>query len=245
MDVDQEFTVADLSIKWKSKVELYNLLSREGKVFLPPIKESTQTFLRQIMHGDKRYIKLNKVLVIQVPQYKGLYVKDIMKFARSKIKIDDYLPEFEYNKEPNRQWLCNVVNSLIPEDFQNFIDEQVNLRRQFLLRHQNLKMTVHPEFVNIFKSSKAISFEKGKSHYLARFPKKSVYQTKYESIVEEKKELEKQASEQNYNIRLLNDKILEFEEIEKKHDEYADKLHKLFELGVITEEGDFIKNDMN
>ena len=83
------------------------------------------------MHGDKRYIKLNNVLVIQVPQYqyKGLYAKDIMKFARSKIKIDDYLPEFEYNKEPNRQWLCNVVNSLILEDFQSFIDEQVNLGR--------------------------------------------------------------------------------------------------------------------
>ena len=66
------------------------------------------------MHGEKRYIKLNKVLVIQVPQYKGLYVKDIMKFARSKIKIDDNLPEFEYNKELNSQRLCNIMNSLIP-----------------------------------------------------------------------------------------------------------------------------------
>ena len=61
MDVDYEFTVADLSIKCKSKAELYNLLSREGNIFLPPSKDWTQQFMRDLMHWDKRHIKLNKV----------------------------------------------------------------------------------------------------------------------------------------------------------------------------------------
>ena len=245
MDVDYEFTVADLSIKCKSKAELYNLLSREGNIFLPPSKDWTQQFMRDLMHWDKRHIKLNKVRVIQVPQYKGLYVNDILKFAKTKIRIEEYLPEFDYQREPNRQWLCNLVNSLIPEEFKLFIDEKVKLRRQALIKQQNLKMTIHPDFANIFKSSNAISSERGKSYFLTRLPKKSVYQQKYEEIRKEKKELEKQTKDQNYKIQFLNDKILDYEEIEKKHDEYSSKLHKLFELGLISEDGEPIKNEMD
>ena len=152
MDVDNEFTVADWIIKCKSKNELYNLLSREGKIFLPPAKDWTQKFMRELMHSEKRHIKLNKVRVIQVPQYEGLYVKDIIKFAKTKIRIEEYLPEFEYHKDPNRQWLCNLINSLIPEDFQDFIDNKVKLRRQSIIKQQNLKMIINPDFVNIFKS---------------------------------------------------------------------------------------------
>ena len=173
MDVDHEFTIADLSAKCKSKTELFNLLSREGKIFLPPAKDWTRQFMRELMHGTKQHIKLHKVKVIQVPQYEGLFVKDILKFAKTKVDIDEYLPEFEYNKEPNRQWLWNLVNSLVSDDFQNYIDEKVKLRRQNVIKQQNLRMTINPEFVNIFKSSNAISSEKGKSHYLARLPKKS------------------------------------------------------------------------
>ena len=94
MNVDNEFTVADLSIKCKSKNELYNLLSRERKIFLPPAKDWTQQFMRELMHSEKRYIKLNKVRVIPIPQYERLYVKDIIKFAKTKIRIEEYLPDF-------------------------------------------------------------------------------------------------------------------------------------------------------
>ena len=75
--------------------------------------------MRELMHGSKQYIKLHKVKVIQVPQYEGLFVKDILKFAKTKVDIDEYLLEFEYNKEPNRQWLWNLVKSLVSDDFQN------------------------------------------------------------------------------------------------------------------------------
>ena len=104
--------------------------------------------------------------------------------------IDEYLSEFEYNKEHNRQWLWNLVNSLVSDDFQNYIDEKVKLRRQKIIKQQNLRMIINPEFVSIFKSSNVISSEKGKGHYLTGLPKKSSYQQKYEDIFEENKELE-------------------------------------------------------
>ena len=94
------------------------------------------------------------------------------------------------NKEPKRQFLWNLENSLVSDDFQNYIDEKVKLRRQNLIKQQNLRTTINPEFANIFKSSNTIFSEKGKSHYLARLPKKFSYQQKYEDIFEENKELE-------------------------------------------------------
>ena len=47
------FTVLDLSSKWRSKTELYNLLIRQRKVYLPPKHDSTQSFLQDVMKGKK------------------------------------------------------------------------------------------------------------------------------------------------------------------------------------------------
>ena len=74
MDLDQILTVNDLSVKFKSKIELYNLLTREGNIYLPPKQESTQKYLREIMLGNKLFVKWSDV-VIKVPRYKGLQVK--------------------------------------------------------------------------------------------------------------------------------------------------------------------------
>ena len=45
--------VTDLSIKAKSKIELYRILTTEGDVFLPPSKEWSIDFIRDIISGKK------------------------------------------------------------------------------------------------------------------------------------------------------------------------------------------------
>ena len=67
MEQDQVMTVADLSAKFKSKIELYNVLVREGNIYLPPKKDVTQKFLREIMMGKKLYVEWSNVKVIKVP----------------------------------------------------------------------------------------------------------------------------------------------------------------------------------
>ena len=73
------------------------------------------------MHGKKLYLKCNKIKVIKEPMYEGLRVKDLLKFAKTKWSIDEYLPDYVYSKEPNKEWLCNIINTLIPEDFYQFV----------------------------------------------------------------------------------------------------------------------------
>ena len=47
-----DFTVTDLASKWWSKTEIYNVLTRDAKLYFPPIKDCTQKFARAIMRGD-------------------------------------------------------------------------------------------------------------------------------------------------------------------------------------------------
>ena len=57
MERRDKITVSDLAAKFKSKAELYNILTREGEIYLPPKQDSTQKFLREVMRGRKLYIK--------------------------------------------------------------------------------------------------------------------------------------------------------------------------------------------
>ena len=57
MEMNNTLTVNDISAKFKSKIELYNLLTREGDIYLPPKQDSTQKFLKDIMLGNKLYVK--------------------------------------------------------------------------------------------------------------------------------------------------------------------------------------------
>ena len=182
---DFDFNINDLATKWSSKSELYHMLTREGQIYLCPIQDATQEFLRQILLGEKQYFKWQQIKVVKVPHYKCLRICDILKFASTKINIADYMPEYEYSKEPNREWVCNVVNTLLSDDFKEFIDQIVNERKQSLIDSQNFRITAKPEFIQLFKESKSVSLKKGRSHFLSRVPKKTKLQLELEQLSKE------------------------------------------------------------
>ena len=68
------------------------------------------------MNGTKSYLKWKNVMVIKVPQYKGLKVDDIIVFAKTHVDIQSYLTEFDHDSKLNWEWLCNIVNTLIPNE---------------------------------------------------------------------------------------------------------------------------------
>ena len=245
MDPVDNFTVLDLASKWRSKTEIYNLLSREGKIYLPPKQEATQVFLRDLMMGKKKYITCEEVKCIKVPQYNGLTVKNIHDFAQRNFHVERFLPEYDYLKEPNREWLCNLVNSIIPEKFQKFIETKVEERRQLLINSQNLGISVQPDILNIFKQSKAISTVKGKSHFLTRLPKPTKDKLKIQQLVEERKELNIRDKDVEKELVELKIKLQNLEKDQIINDENAEKLNRLYQLGLINDKGEPINNDMS
>ena len=128
MDVD--FNVNNLGSKCRSKQELYSVLTMEGGIYLLPIQDATQSYLRDIMIGRKLFVKCKDVKVIHVAHYKGLRVRDVLSFANSKINIATYLPDYDYNKEPNRVWLWNLVNSLLHEEFKSTLKRRWRKRKE-------------------------------------------------------------------------------------------------------------------
>ena len=85
MERNDDFTIADIAVKCRSKTEMYNLLAREGKIYLPPKQDANQNYLRDIMQGNKFYLRCDQVTVIKIPQYKGLRVIDKIHFASSQL----------------------------------------------------------------------------------------------------------------------------------------------------------------
>ena len=245
MEMSDQFTINDLAAKCKSKAEFYNLLTTEGGMYLPPIQDSTQAYLRGIMMGKKDYIKSKNVLVTKVPHYKNLTVSKILRFARSKGDINKYIPDYKYNKEPNREWLWNVINTLIPEEFSEFVSRNIALRKNELIKSQNLSITAMPEFISIFKTSQSVSMHKGRSHFLTREPKLSKDKILIGKIEEERQNSERKIQKLEVELLKLSDKIVDLEKSQENASENKDKLAKLFDLGIINENGEFINNEIN
>ena len=142
-----------------------------GQHLFPPKQDSTQKFLRSKLLGTKLCVKWDDVTVIKVTQFKGLFVREILKFTATKINTKRYVPDYLYSKEPSREWICSLLNTLMPHDFQTFVAEKEEIRKQDLIESQNLTINAKPEFIDIFRKSQAVSVMKGRSHFLTRKPR--------------------------------------------------------------------------
>ena len=81
-------------------------------------------------------------------------MKGLIRFAKSKNEINKFLPDYCYSKEPNREWLWNVINALIPEEFQDLIKIKVEKRNREIVKSQNLGINASPEFIESLRNPK-------------------------------------------------------------------------------------------
>ena len=109
---------------------------------------------------------------------------------------------------------------------------------------QNIGVSAKPEFIEIFKNSQSISSMKGKSHFLARMPRLSRDQLKVKQLEEEKQNNEYKVKVFKLEMEELKTKLKKLEEQQMDHEENLDKLSKLYEMGVIDENGELVNNKM-
>ena len=100
--------------------------------------------------------------------------------------------------------MCNIVNSLIENEFKTYIEKKIKQRNKDLVHSQNLFLAVKPEFLNLFKNSQSVSLEKEKSHFLTRILKIASDQKLIEKLEEEKKELYRKEKELEKEIDHLH-----------------------------------------
>ena len=54
MEEQKEMSYQELGLKARSKKELYNLLTADVGIYLPPIKEANAKYLSDVLSGVKR-----------------------------------------------------------------------------------------------------------------------------------------------------------------------------------------------
>ena len=85
------------------------------------------------MTGKKKYLLCKDMKVAKVLHTEKLRIRHILAFASKHIEIQAYIPEYEYNKQSHCDWLCNVINSLIPDKFKAFISQALNEKEKMLV----------------------------------------------------------------------------------------------------------------
>ena len=88
----------------------------------------------------------------------------------------------------------------------------------------NFAVKVKREFLDMFKSSQAISTINENSHFIARDPKVNKAHRRINEFKEEKKEIEEKNYDLIQQIRDLNDKLAKFESIERENEDNIEKL---------------------
>ena len=200
MDEYTEISVNQIGIKCKSKKEVYSLLTTEGGYYLPPLADTHYKFISQILVGIKKAVRWKDVKVCTVPLLKGLTIQEILQFARKHFAIDEFIPSYDYNKHTNREWIWNIINTSWQVEFQHFIQQKISDRVKHVIRKKSMNIKVLPEFANIFESSKNISTERGRSHFLI----KAAGKRKWEDV---KREDEEQLQETLKQNQLLQEKL--------------------------------------
>ena len=238
-----EIPINQIGVKCKSKKEVYDLLTNEGGYYLPLLVDAHYKYISQVLVGDKKAMKWKDIKVCTVPHLKGLTIPELLQFARNHFAIDDFIPSYEYSKNPNRDWIWNIINTACQEEFKQFIDKKISERVKHVVFKKSMNVKVLPEFVNIFQSAKNISTERGRSHFLIKTARKRKWDQVKEEDVEQLHNTIKQNKLLEDKIAKMKEKIDEFEKIQDKLLIDRGKLVKLYQEGIVDSDGEYKEQD--
>ena len=239
--MEKDITISDIAIHAKSKKEVYHVLTVEGGLYLPPIIDANKNYIQNIMRGFKKFLYSKNIKVVKAPHIDKLSIKEIIAWGRENTDIDSYLPTYSYDKYPNRDWLCNVLNTIAYDKFQTLIMDALKSRERKLVMKSKLNVVAIPEIIKIFAKSQNVSISKGKSHFLMRDCQLG---RKRKHPDEEMKDEVNQSAKVNELQKTIKSLEFKIDEYEKRQDDLLSdrgKLVKLYEEGYIDSDGEHIE----
>jgi hypothetical protein len=115
-----------LLARFRSKEDLWKYLSQHGKrlrlldplaivgVFLPSIHGTTLAFMRDILKNEKRALRTNEVVHLEIPLYPEISVKNLYDDAMADAEVARYLPSQDQmgGRLPERNFFFGVLGTL-------------------------------------------------------------------------------------------------------------------------------------
>ena len=143
--------------------EVYRLISYECRLYVPSIESVTIAHLKDIITNKKISISLDDVKPINVPYYKGLSIENILAFAGKYEIVQKALPVIKETLKFERSYICNVINTLLGEEFQKWVDDRVQERNMKVAVEGNQIIDMDPAIADVFLGSTAVSTTNGRS----------------------------------------------------------------------------------
>lgn len=140
----------------QSKREIYRFLTSEVKCYLDQYETMTIWDLRDLASGARRRIKSSDVKVISVPSFEGLTVDCMLAYASQFDDVMKALPIASEIRKLSRQYLENVIYTIIGDRFANWVDEVVEIRNKKVTSQKNMNIELDPEVAKIFEESTAV-----------------------------------------------------------------------------------------
>ena len=102
-------------------------------------------------------LRADRVKQMHVPMYKGLTIDNILAEGRRSPAVSNYLPDEKDLHRLPRQWLANVIYTLVGESFQTWVTQCIRSRNDHIAEKQNLIVELDPVIAAAFNNSLNIS----------------------------------------------------------------------------------------
>ena len=149
----------------KSKNEVYRFLSSEVKAYLSSYETMTVYHLRDLFSGSKKIILAQQVKQISVPFFDGLSIQSMLTFASLYPEVLKRLPVDKETLQLPRQYIANVIYTIVGEPFAVWVDTMINNRHDKVTNEKNMMVEMDPVIHSILQKSKIVS-----SKFLQIFP---------------------------------------------------------------------------
>ena len=94
---------------------------------------------------------------IYVPRYDGLSILEILDYGMGFRVVVDALPILRETKKMARQYVCNVIYTLVGKDFQKWVYERCQQRNEKLADDHNTAIQLDPRIAAAFEKSSFVS----------------------------------------------------------------------------------------
>lgn len=153
-----KITAAQFAAKFQDKKEVFRFLSSEVQAYLPGYDNVTIWHLRDLAAGKRTMIKSKNIKHLYVPQFEHLAIKDMLEYCSGIPKVMKAFPveEKEIKKMP-RQYIANVIFTLVGRPFEEFINQRIEARHRKIAEDRDLNIELDPEIAALFQASNAVS----------------------------------------------------------------------------------------
>ena len=222
-------------------------------IFVLFADQVTIYFLKDQVSGRKKRIYGPNVQHITIPAYEGLTLKDIAEFAQDHPQVNDYLPDGKEVMKMSKQWIANVIHSVLKKTFSNWVKQQVEKRNREMVVERGLTIEMDTEVAAAFEASTKTSVLHGAGVHMLKAGSKrrrtkaeiasgNDAKTEEENIIRIKMarldEMEQQLASQEAQLAMAQNQLHQKDQQLQENDGAAVLVNDLMNAGIVRRESD-------